>query len=98
VSEVLSAAFGRPLALDNHPKHDVAVGAAIRETPAPRQVATAAPAPASTAASTAPAPPAPATTPPAAADALQDAASAGTWYDTGSHTDPDGETPPSDDG
>ncbi|MBL8925877.1 MAG: Hsp70 family protein [Pseudonocardia sp.] len=34
VSEMLSAAFGRPLALDNHPKHDVALGAAIRGTPA----------------------------------------------------------------
>ena len=34
VSEMLSAAFGRPLALDNHPKHDVALGAAIRDTPA----------------------------------------------------------------
>ena len=34
VSQMLSAAFGRPLALDNHPKHDVALGAAIRGTPA----------------------------------------------------------------
>ncbi len=34
VSEMLSAEFGRPLALDNHPKHDVALGAAIRDTPA----------------------------------------------------------------
>ena len=34
VSELLSAEFGRPLALDNHPKHDVALGAAIRDTPA----------------------------------------------------------------
>ena len=34
VSEMLSAAFGRPLALDTHPKHDVALGAAIRGTPA----------------------------------------------------------------
>ena len=34
VSEMLSAAFARPLALDNHPKHDVALGAAIRGTPA----------------------------------------------------------------
>ena len=32
VSEMLSAAFGRPLALDNHPKHDVAIGAAISDT------------------------------------------------------------------
>jgi molecular chaperone DnaK len=28
VSEMLSGAFGRPLALDAHPKHDVAIGAA----------------------------------------------------------------------
>jgi molecular chaperone DnaK len=34
VSEMLSAAFRRPLALDNHPKHDVAIGAAIRGTAA----------------------------------------------------------------
>ena len=34
VSQMLSAAFGRPLAMDNHPKHDVALGAAIRGTPA----------------------------------------------------------------
>jgi len=34
VSEMLSAEFGRPLALDNHPKHDVALGAAIRDAPA----------------------------------------------------------------
>jgi hypothetical protein len=33
VSEMLSGEFGRPLALDNHPKHDVALGAA---TPAAR--------------------------------------------------------------
>src|SRR4051812_7331721 len=33
-SEMLSAAFRRPLALDNHPKHDVAIGAAIRGTAA----------------------------------------------------------------
>src|SRR5689334_6071862 len=39
VSEMLSAAFGRPLALDNHPKHDVALGAAIRGTPAARPAA-----------------------------------------------------------
>ena len=32
VSQMLSAAFGRPLALDNHPKHDVAIGAAISDT------------------------------------------------------------------
>jgi actin-like ATPase involved in cell morphogenesis len=32
VSEMLSAAFGRPLALDTHPKHDIATGAAIRGT------------------------------------------------------------------
>jgi molecular chaperone DnaK len=30
VSELLSAEFGRPLALDTHPKHDVALGAALR--------------------------------------------------------------------
>jgi molecular chaperone DnaK len=30
VGRELTAAFGRPLALDNHPKHDVAIGAAIR--------------------------------------------------------------------
>ncbi len=30
VSELLSATFGRPLALGTHPKHDVAVGAALR--------------------------------------------------------------------
>src|SRR3954452_18835858 len=34
VSEMLSAAFRRPLALDNHPEHDVAIGAAIRGTAA----------------------------------------------------------------
>ena len=34
VSEMLSAAFGRPVALDAHPKHDVALGAAIRGTQA----------------------------------------------------------------
>ena len=39
VSEMLSAEFGRPLALDNHPKHDVALGAAIRGTPAARPAA-----------------------------------------------------------
>ena len=44
VSEMLSAAFGRPLAMDNHPKHDVALGAAIRGTPA-AQPAAARPAP-----------------------------------------------------
>ena len=30
VSQLLSAEFGRPLALDTHPKHDVALGAALR--------------------------------------------------------------------
>jgi hypothetical protein len=45
VSEMLSAAFGRPLALDNHPKHDVAIGAAVRGTAAVAPVAAAAPAP-----------------------------------------------------
>jgi actin-like ATPase involved in cell morphogenesis len=39
VSQMLSAEFGRPLALDNHPKHDVALGAAIRDTPAARPAA-----------------------------------------------------------
>ena len=34
VSELLSGEFGRPLALDNHPKHDVALGAATPATPA----------------------------------------------------------------
>jgi actin-like ATPase involved in cell morphogenesis len=33
VSELLSGEFGRPLALDNHPKHDVALGVASRATP-----------------------------------------------------------------
>ena len=33
VSEMLSGAFGRPLALDAHPKHDVAIGAAWFGTP-----------------------------------------------------------------
>jgi molecular chaperone DnaK len=42
VSEMLSAAFGRPLAMDNHPKHDVALGAAIRGTPAAQPPAAAA--------------------------------------------------------
>ena len=41
VSQMLSAAFGRPLALDNHPKHDVALGAAIRGTPAAQPQGTA---------------------------------------------------------
>jgi molecular chaperone DnaK len=50
VSEQLSAAFGRPLALDTHPKHDIALGAAMRGTPAatgPPPTAAAAPATAS---------------------------------------------------
>ena len=34
VSELLSGEFGRPLAIDNHPKHDVALGAATPRTPA----------------------------------------------------------------
>ena len=34
VSELLSGEFGRPLALDNHPKHDIALGAATPATPA----------------------------------------------------------------
>jgi molecular chaperone DnaK len=75
VSELLSAEFGRPLALDTHPKHDVAIGAALRGTdaagsataaPAPRQVA----APIAAAAAPVAAPPrptpAPAPLPPAA--------------------------------
>ena len=43
VSELLSAEFGRPLALDTHPKHDIAIGAALRGTDAAGS-ATAAPA------------------------------------------------------
>ena len=35
VSELLSGEFGRPLALDNHPKHDVALGAATPRPPPP---------------------------------------------------------------
>jgi molecular chaperone DnaK len=34
VSEVLSGAFGCPLAIDTHPKHDVAMGAALFHSPA----------------------------------------------------------------
>lgn len=34
VSEVLTGAFGRPLALDTHPKHDIARGAALYADPA----------------------------------------------------------------
>ena len=34
ISQELSAAFGCPLAMDNQPKNDVALGAAIRGTPA----------------------------------------------------------------
>jgi actin-like ATPase involved in cell morphogenesis len=49
VSEMLSAAFGRPLAIDNHPKHDVALGAAIRGTPAAQPPASAPAAPAAAA-------------------------------------------------
>ncbi len=76
VSEMLSAAFGRPLALDNHPKHDVALGAAIRGTPAaqPAGVAAAgAPGDRVTAAARAPgaaAGPAPSGPPPAAPAAV----------------------------
>ena len=44
VSEVLSAAFGRPLALDAHPKHEVAMGAAWLSGPLPQpELASAAP-------------------------------------------------------
>ncbi|HEU5266822.1 MAG TPA: Hsp70 family protein, partial [Jatrophihabitans sp.] len=39
VSEVLSAAFGRPLALDAHPKHEVATGAAWLTGPLPQPAA-----------------------------------------------------------
>ena len=49
VSEMLSAAFGRPLAIDNHPKHDVALGAAMRGTPAAQPPAAAPAKPAATA-------------------------------------------------
>ena len=35
VSDMLSAEFKRPLALSNHPKHDIALGAAIRCGPPP---------------------------------------------------------------
>ncbi len=45
VSQQLSAAFGRPLALDTHPKHDIALGAAMRGTPAAAGPAPAAAAP-----------------------------------------------------
>ena len=34
VSQLVSAAFERPLAMDNHPKHDIALGAAQRGTAA----------------------------------------------------------------
>jgi Tol biopolymer transport system component len=69
VSEMLSAAFGRPLALDNHPKHDIALGAAIRGTPAaqPAGVAAAARAPGAAAG------PAPSGPPPAAPAAVPSA-------------------------
>jgi molecular chaperone DnaK len=72
VSEMLSAAFGRPLAMDNHPKHDVALGAAIRGTPAAQPPA-AAPASAPTRAAAATAA---ATTPMGGATA---AAATGNW-------------------
>jgi hypothetical protein len=58
VSEMLSAEFGRPLALDNHPKHDVALGAAIRGTPAARPAAARSASPAAAAAAVAGAGPA----------------------------------------
>ena len=45
VSEMLSAAFARPLAVDTHPKHDVALGAALRGTPAVLPAPPAVPAP-----------------------------------------------------
>ena len=77
VSEMLSAAFGRPLALDNHPKHDVALGAAIRGTPAAQPAGVAAAgAPVTAAAARAPgaaAGPAPSGPPPAAPVAVPSA-------------------------
>ncbi len=46
VAKDLTAAFGRPIAMDNQPKHDVALGAAIRATSAAQsQAARVAPAP-----------------------------------------------------
>jgi len=73
VSELLSAEFGRPLALDTHPKHDVALGAALRNAPVPAGAAQPAPAPATVVPVPAPQPsPQPSTWPtasPAPADA-----------------------------
>jgi molecular chaperone DnaK len=73
VSESLATVFARPLALDTHPKHDVALGAALREPTgdiarAPVSARSVAAAPASVTAMPSPAaPPAPAppATPPA---------------------------------
>ena len=45
VSELLSGEFGRPLALDNHPKHDVALGAGSPATPIAEPALPAEPAP-----------------------------------------------------
>ncbi len=59
VSQMLSAAFERPLAIDNHPKHDIALGAALRgapATPVAAPVAAPAPVPAPAAPVAAPAP------------------------------------------
>ncbi|MCO1655737.1 Hsp70 family protein [Pseudonocardia sp. S2-4] len=39
VSQVVSTAFRRPLAMDNHPKHDVALGAALHGAPVRRAAA-----------------------------------------------------------
>ncbi len=60
VAQLVSAELGRPVAVDAHPKHSVALGAALA---AAGGVGAAAPAPASPA----PAPPAPAPSPPAPA-------------------------------
>jgi hypothetical protein len=81
VSEMLSAEFGRPLALDNHPKHDVALGAAIRGTAAARPAAAR---PASPPAQTGPAVAAAAAAGPATMPATQAVSSttAGTPYVT----------------
>ncbi len=43
VSRLLSEAFGRPLALDTHPKHDVALGATLIDRPSPTPPAIAPP-------------------------------------------------------
>ncbi len=74
VSQQLGTAFNRPLALDTHPKHDVALGAALHGStlhpattpPPPAPVVT----PPNTPATTPPAPNTPTTTPPATAGPL----------------------------